>query len=275
MRFLVSLICALALLASSCKKNPYIPDAEPKFAVGGYRDFNVASTDTFFTIGTHDALILENKSENAESVQWNLGDGRTSTEDNFLAVYDKPGIYKVTLTAYGKNGKTSTTSELSLTVVERLLKSFSIDNLDINKFAPSQNGLPIFTTLNLWMEVKLSRSNFAFTSNGDILAPVVYKSPVFTKIDSSFHSSLRLTVPEKVLIDYPVNNNDFYGSGRGLVINLYGQDPSGTYLLASSAWSGISISVSNTGNPARVKTYDLQTFVAGSPTKITLNCEFK
>lgn len=277
MKNLLFLLASFSFFLFSCKKGEdSAPVPKASFSVGEYGGLGETYTDTAFIIGTHDALVLHSLSQNADSIFWNLGNGSVSADKDVLLTYDSTGTFQVTLTAYGKTGHMDVSHALPIVVKERLLKSYSVNNLDINKFAPSQNGLPVFSKINIWMEIKLSRSvNDPYTSNGDILAPIIYKSPVFKNIDSSFHSSLSFNIPasDRVLIDCPVNNSDYYAGGRGLLINLYGQDNTGTYLLSSSAWSGIS--VSNGGNPARVTNYDLQTPVAGSPTSVTLHCEFQ
>ncbi len=248
---------------------------EADFSVGEYGGLNETYTDTAFIIGTHDALVLRNQSTNADSILWNFGNGKTVTDNNALLTYDTAGNYIVSLTAFNKNGTRSTLSK-KITVLERVLKGFSIKNLDINKFAPNQSGLPVFTKINLWLAIKFSHSNSdVFTPNGDISAPIVYKSPIFSDIDSSFHSNLQFTLAgtDKVVINCPVNNYDYTSVGRGVIINLYGQDNSGTYLLLSSAWGGIQ--VLNSGNPAHAKNFGLQTSAAGSPTKIELDCNYE
>lgn len=278
MKPLLVTVFVMTLSLVSCKKDSApLLKPEANFSVGEYGGFNETYTDTAFIIGTHDALVLRNQSTNADSIIWNFGNGKTATDNNTLLTYDSSGNYNVSLTAYNKNGTVSMTSK-NIIVMERVLKSFSINNLEINKFAPSQNGLPVFTKINLWLEVKFSHVNSdTHTSNGDILAPVVYKSPVFTNIDSSFHSSINFSLngTEKVIINAPVNNYDYTSTGRGIIINLYGQDNSGTYLLSSSAWSGTGIQVLNSGNPAHSKNFVIQTFVAGSPTNVELDCEYK
>ena len=276
MKSLIVTVFVIALSFVSCKKDSD-PLLKPKadFSIGEYGGFNQSYADTAFIIGTHDALVLRNQSTNANAIIWNFGNGKTVTDNNPLLTYDSAGNYNVSLTAYNKNGTVSMTSK-NIIVMERVLKSFSINNLEINKFAPSQNGLPIFTKINLWLEVKFSHSTSdTYTSNGDILAAVVYKSPVFTNIDSSFHSSINFALggTEKVIINSPVNNYDYTSTGRGIIINLYGQDNSGTYLLSSSSWTGIQ--VLNSGNPAHSKNFGLLTFVAGSPTNVVLDCEYK
>lgn len=264
---------AIAVVFFSCTKQS--PSITPR------ADFFFGSTDTTAIIGTHDELYLSSGSIGADSVSWNLGNEKIMRGDFVTVSYDSAGTYKISLTAYGKNGITSTVSR-TVTVKERVLKSFSINDLYINKFdkyAFSQNGLPVFTNINLWLQVKFSHSNTdTFTSNGDMLVPVVYSSPVFANIDSSFHSSINFTLnsTDKVVIPFPINNFYFKNIGRGLLINLYGQDNSGTYLLASSGWPGPVIDIVNYGNPARSSHYELKTWVAaGSPTQVVLNCEYE
>lgn len=268
MKLIVSALLAASLLFS-CTKNS-ISLAKPQ------ADFYFGQYDTAAVIGTHDKLYAHNRSVGYDSLTWTDGNGKTYRGDLASLTYDVPGDYKVSLTAYNKSG--TTTISRSVKVMERVLKSFSINNVYINRFALAQNGLPLFSKINMWLEVKFSHSNEdAYTSNGDILAPVVYQSPVFTNIDSSFHSSLNFTLngPDKVVIKAPVNNSDFTSVGRGILINLYGQDNSGTYLLASSAWSGIGIHILNGGNPAHSSEFGLQTLVAGSPTSVVLNCQYQ
>lgn len=109
----------------------------------------------------------------------------------------------------------------------------------MNNFVPNPSGLPIFSKVDLWLEIKYSQKGDSITSNGEILAPVIYKSPVFTDIDSSFHSSLTYTLAEtdKVVISCPVNGSYIYSdTGRGTIVSLYARDNCGTYLIATSGW---------------------------------------
>lgn len=160
---------------------------------------------------------------------------------------------------------------------ERVLKNISIDKLALNKFSPSQNGLPVFTKLDLWVVLKRSTSlNDTMSSNGDFDVPVIYQSPVFQNIDSSFHSSLNYSIPStlKVALNCPIMYPDgIRPEGYGLILNLYGKDQSGTYLLASSRWNGVGLMMTDLtgGNPSLSNSFGIMTPVAGSPTSITLN----
>src|SRR5690242_10213543 len=48
---------------------------------------------------------------NPTAIKWSFGDGRNSFENNPAVLYSIPGTYKITLTAYYKNGTTSNTDK--------------------------------------------------------------------------------------------------------------------------------------------------------------------
>jgi len=275
MKRLIFFSILITIFEFSCKKDTtQLMQAKADFSVGGQLGGLVITyTDSSFIIGTHDALVLMNQSTNADSIIWNFGNGKTANNNNALLSYDSAGNYIVSLTAFNKNGTKSVTSK-KVIAMERVVKRLSINNLQLNRFAPSQNGLPTFSKVNLWLEIKFSQTwTDSITPTGDILAPVIYKSPAFTNIDSSLHSSLTFTLPNKVIINYPVNNYDYTSKGRGTIVNLYAQDNSGTYLLASSWWGGLQIS--NGGNPASSKNFGLQFYVPGSTNVISLDCLYQ
>ena len=110
-----------------------------------------------------------------------------------------------------------------------------------------------------------------------MLAPLVYRSPVFNDIDSSFHGTLSYILNDtpKIIINYPVKNVDYTSSGLGLIINLYGQENNKKYLLGSNFWSGVGIYFPDGANPARFNDYEMITSFNWSGTNIKLNCEFQ
>ncbi|MBX7182878.1 MAG: T9SS type A sorting domain-containing protein, partial [Bacteroidia bacterium] len=74
-----------------------------------------SSTDTVYLsdLGT---VVLMASGVNAESFQWNLGDGNFSYEDTLVYAYASPGTYTITLTSYNYN--CSTTVNQTLVVVQ-------------------------------------------------------------------------------------------------------------------------------------------------------------
>ena len=84
-----------------------------------------------------------------------------------------------------------------VTVMERVLKDFSIDFIYLVFVVVQQPGLPLFTKLNLWLVIKFSSSSSdpVGPRRRYPTAPVVFQSTAFTNIDSSYHSTVHFAVP--------------------------------------------------------------------------------
>lgn len=262
--FLIPLLFVMCQM--SCKKDTLAIKANADFSIGVQ------------VLGTHDDISLLSESTNADSIRWDLGNGKTFNKKDTMVSFDSAGIYAITLTAFNKNGSKSSISR-KITVKERVIKSISINHLQLNAFAPSQNGLPIFAKADLWIEIKYSQSWDPATPNGDILAPVIYQSPLFANVDSAMHSSLIYNLPSvnKVIINYPVWNSTYPiypAKGRGTIVNLYAQNNAGTFLLASSLWGGLQI-VSGGGDPAFSDNFSLGMTVPRSSNEIKLDCVYQ
>jgi uncharacterized membrane protein len=85
----------------------------PVFPISATIFHSIKDKQVAFTALTHSAV----------SWQWDFGDGKTSTEQNPVHVYEKGGYYKATLTAKDANGATATSTvdlALSLTAYNYL-----------------------------------------------------------------------------------------------------------------------------------------------------------
>lgn len=87
-----------------------------------------------FTMG------FTNNSIQATSYLWEFGDGGTSTADNPIYVYNVPGVYTVTLTAFGIGGSSDTLVKVDSVVVHpRAMAFFTLQPTDVT--VPTQ---PVF-----------------------------------------------------------------------------------------------------------------------------------
>ncbi|MBI9061804.1 MAG: PKD domain-containing protein [Marinilabiliaceae bacterium] len=75
------------------------------------------------TVCPNELITFDNTSINAQKVQWDFGDGHTSSEYSPTHLYDQPGNYLVTLLI--DNRECSSTSKKTI-IVEEVLASFSI-----------------------------------------------------------------------------------------------------------------------------------------------------
>lgn len=71
-------------------------------------------------------VSFTNTSLQALSYQWNFGDGGTSTADNPIYVYNVPGTYTVTLTAFGVGGSVNTMVKVDSVVVRPRANAFFV-----------------------------------------------------------------------------------------------------------------------------------------------------
>ncbi|MBK9146624.1 MAG: PKD domain-containing protein [Flavobacteriales bacterium] len=62
----------------------------------------------------------------AQSYQWSFGDGGTSTADNPTYTYNVPGVYSVTLTAFGVGGAVNTMTKVDSIVVRPRANAFFV-----------------------------------------------------------------------------------------------------------------------------------------------------
>lgn len=111
---------AFLLFISSCG------DDEPSGGPDPVAAFSVDNS----TPNIGDAITFTNSSTNAESYNWDFGDGSSSTLENPTYTYNQSGTFTVTLTAISAGGAESSTSE-ELTVTAFTgptpTASFSID----------------------------------------------------------------------------------------------------------------------------------------------------
>ncbi len=110
MKKLAYLLILIPFLSTSCSKDPYAG-----FIMSSSRA-DVGKT-----------IYFTNQSADVNSVDWDFGDGYYSKNFNTSHEYSAPGIYTITLTAFGKNGKKDMASstirindfaELEIEVVE-------------------------------------------------------------------------------------------------------------------------------------------------------------
>lgn len=88
MKRLLPLLSIFPLLFNSCVKDPFA-------------DFVASNTN----IEIGEVVYFTNRSYDAQSYEWDFGDGYTSVNYNVSHFYEDPGRYTVSLTAYGKEGR--------------------------------------------------------------------------------------------------------------------------------------------------------------------------
>jgi hypothetical protein len=220
------LLPALGML-TACTTNEITPLAEFTF-----RNETVST----FAMGTYDTCSLFNTSRNAQSLRWDLGDGRSSTERNVILSYEKSGVYPVTLTITGRDGSISTTSK-QVIVKDRVLRSINISTV---QWIENENGWPNTDKATIWLQIQQYTDAALTDEYRCVDCPVIYASDVIENVHNNTLASIAIPVTEKIVIDkqmirfaIPENLNNAY------LISLMAKDEDGNeYCLQSNRGGG-------------------------------------
>lgn len=103
-----STLLLFILITLSCKRTPH-----PEFSYTPAEDLEAG-----------DSIVFINSSTNADSYEWEFGDGGNSSQKSPVYIYENSGIYDVRLTAFNKAGEESTSR--SLTILEPTVLGFFV-----------------------------------------------------------------------------------------------------------------------------------------------------
>lgn len=121
------LFVACAGILSSCQKQPTA---------------SFTASDDYVEIG--EAIEFTNTSSDAESYEWDFGDGFTSSITDASHSYGEPGTYEVTLTAYSKKEKKSDSESMTVSVAapnDRFIGEYSVTASESSTWCGDQSGV--------------------------------------------------------------------------------------------------------------------------------------
>jgi hypothetical protein len=227
----------LIVLFTACKKdsNTDQPTASFTFSHNQANEFSLVTTDT---------TMLISSAENASSVRWDLGDGRTSESNQLVLSYPKSGTYTVTLTAKAQNGKQTTVSK-KVKVLDRVLKEINIKriywSLDPNF---RDTSWPLTANADVYLKIQLLKKgeeifHGAYPPN----AEVIYTSPVIKNVSNSGKESYGFILKDKIVLEKKLLED------RRYLISLIAKNASGEHWLTSN-WAGGSSQTINFTRPS-------------------------
>lgn len=219
------IILMVAAMFAACKKNnapaPQ-PTASFTFSNNKTNEYSLAATDT---------TTLISSVTNASGVNWDLGDGRTSTDHKLVLSYPKAGVYTVTLTAISKDGKKVSASK-KVTVLDMILKNIIINKVYWNNTDAEYNhaGWPLTNTADVYVKIQKLQGNDVFVGGQVPNAPVVYMSPVLKNVSKVVNVPVAINVSSKVIVDKSTLVN------RSYLISLVAKDAAGNEFVLFSNW---------------------------------------
>ena len=170
-------------------------------------------------------VFFRNTSDNADSYEWDFGDGSYISKDkNPVHIYKTVGVYDVTLTAFSKKGKRSKVT-MPLKVVEPTL--LVIEVLEYYKVYPVENASVIlYPTLRDW-DNGTREIVEGFTDNGGIVVfGDLNPGAVYVDVWEQYHDNYQLRDEDVSFIEAEVLSEkvqwfvawvDYYPPGKGNV----------------------------------------------------------
>lgn len=179
MKRLIIILAVVPLLFTSCTKDPYA-------------DF-VTST---LVAEVGETVSFTNRSLDANSYEWDFGDGYYSTTLNAAHEWLEPGTYEVALTAYGKDGRI----DIGITdIVVRYLYTadieITVEEYDDPYYIVEEISVRLYSSVLDWEEEYNMLVEGYTGGDGTITflnVPLPYNRRVYVDVYGPFHDNYQL-----------------------------------------------------------------------------------
>jgi PKD repeat protein len=235
MRLNLTIPIFLLLVLNSCTKQP-----QP------LSSFSIKADDTItvLTIGTDDEFNVMNDSKYSNSITWDFGDGRTSTDNQVLLSYPKSGTYTLKLVA--KNGVGESISTKKIVVKDRILRYLMVNYVQWNKSDlaepwPRKDKVDIYFQIQLYTDHSVDSNGFFYN------CPVLYTSPIIENVTNPYRPPLPskfIPVNEKVIIKKNMVQFASANFNNAYLFSIMARDSDGKiYRLINNAFYGVSFGI--------------------------------
>lgn len=228
------LIVLVILMAAiySCSNDAIAPVSS--FSLNG-------DTISTLKVGTFNEFRVTNNSINADSVLWDLGDGRTSKENEFLVSYPKSGTYTLKLIAKNSNGSFRTTSK-KIVVLDRVLKRIEISAVYWDPTNTTQGWPTTNSNVDIYFQIQQFTDKTMDPIGIYPKCPVLYTSPIVKNISNQTYrpkDPITFYPDQKFIINKALVHNPYYGESNAYLFSVMAKDIDGKiYCLANSAFVG-------------------------------------
>jgi PKD repeat protein len=228
---------------SSCSRNNnnIIPEPVSAFSFRG-------DTTSILRMATLDTCTVINKSENADSALWNLGDGRISRENKVILSYPKSGTYILKLIAKRFDGQTSESSK-KVIVLDRVLKKIVIDRIEWDTTIVSQ-GWPTTDIADIYFQIQLFTDNTMKPKGIFSKCPILFTSSIIKNINCNHippaYQPIEIPVSEKFIVDKSLLSKtfDLANINHTYLLSVMAKDANGkSYCLVNNVWYDIELGI--------------------------------
>lgn len=232
MKNIPAIFAITLLVISGCTKDKMEPISFFSFR---------GDTITTLKMGTFDTCTLVNKSINADSVFWDLGDGRTSREHQLVLSYPKSGTYTIKLIS--KNSEGQNESSKRVVVLDRVLKKIVVDYVqwDTN----NTEGWPTSSIADVYFQIQMFTDGTMNPMGIYPECPVLYTSSIVKNINNHYappiYKPIEIPVTEKIVINKNLTQwaNAYDKINKAYLFSLMAIDSNGKiYCLENSSQFG-------------------------------------
>ncbi len=175
MKRLAILLLFIPLLFTGCTKDPYA-------------DFTASQ----YTVDVGNVVYFTNRSMDAHSYEWDFGDGYSSHNFNVSHYWDAPGIYTVTLTAFGKDNRmdvyrSDITVQQPLADLEIVVKEYTT-----NYVVPNISVI-LYPTLDDWnAQTNAIGEEFTASDGSVVFTGLNAGQPYYVDVYSEYYDNYQL-----------------------------------------------------------------------------------
>lgn len=234
MRINLTIPILLLLVLSSCSKQPFSSIS-----------FLSNDTLTVLTTGTNDEFTIINDSKHSNSILWDFGDGRTSTENEILLSYPESGTYILKLVAKNDVGESISTKKII--VKDRVLKYIKVnyvqwDKSNLSEPWPRCDKVDIYFQMQLYTDNSVNADGFYYN------CPVLYTSPIVKNITNPhrppLNPSIFIPLTEKIIIQKDLAQFAYGNLNKAYLFSIVARDSDGnTFRLIDNTWVGASFGI--------------------------------
>lgn len=230
MRFNFTIPIFLLLVLNSCSKQPL-------------SSFSFQANDTInvLTTGTFDEFTVINDSKYSNSVFWDFGDGRTSTDNEVLLSYSESGTYILKLAAKNNVGESISTKKII--VKDRVLRYIKVNYVQWDKSNLTEPW-PRGDKVDIYFQMQLFTDNSSNTGGFFYNCPILYTSQIVENIINNYsppRPSIFIPVTEKIIIQKNLVRQAFgyENLNKAYLFSIMAKDSGGnTYRLMNNAFIG-------------------------------------
>ena len=198
--------------------------------------------DTISTlkVGTFDEFVVASNSINSDSVIWDLGDGRTLKEHEFILSYPKSGTYTLKLIARNNDGRFDESLK-EIIVLDRVLKRIEIQSVYWDTTNTTEGWPQTNSNVDIYFQIQMFTDNTMDPIGIYPKCPVLFTSSVVKNVSNN---TIRLTNPiviefnQKFILNKTLVQNPFYHDNAYLFSVMAKDSNNKIYCLTHSGFVG-------------------------------------